>query len=97
MYARVITSEGVAGKQEAAANKWRESVLPGLDKTPGFKGAFLMSEPNGKKSLVITLWETEADAKRVDTSGSYQQALAAMKDYFTGQPVLTIYEVDLQV
>ena len=97
MFARVISSHIVAGKRDEAARHWQEAVVPNTSKQPGFRGAYLMSEPEGTRSIVITLWETEADAKRVDTSGSYQQAVNAMNAFLMGQPTVEIYEVNVQV
>lgn len=97
MFARVITSQGFPGKQEEAARKWQEVVLPTIGQTPGFKGALMMSDLSNTRNMVITLWETEANAHYVDSSGSYAQAIDAMKDYIAAPPTVEIYKVNLQV
>ena len=61
----------------------------------GFRGAYLLSQPNGK-AIMISLWETEEDAVTNEKSGYYQEQLAKFKDMFVAPPVHEGYNVALQ-
>ena len=97
MYARVITSQLAMGKTDEAVNIWRESVTPLLKDRPGFKGAYLLGDRNTGRGVTLTLWETAADASAMDTSGTYQQAIALFAKLFVAPPTREQFEVFLQV
>lgn len=97
MYARVITSQLQLGTTDEAVRIWQESATPLLKGRPGFKGAFLLGDRNTGRGVTITLWETEADATAMDTSGAYQQAIAHFAKLFTAPPAREQFEVLLQV
>lgn len=97
MYARVITSQLQPGKTDEALALWRDSVVPSLKQTKGFKGAYLTGDRSTGKGVTITLWETEADAAAMDTSGQYQQTIALFAALFAAPPTREQYEVLLQV
>jgi heme-degrading monooxygenase HmoA len=43
-------------------------VVPAAQQQKGFKGGFLLSDPNTGKGVSIALWETENDMKASETS-----------------------------
>jgi len=97
MYARVITTQLQPGKADDATNLWREKIAPSLKQTKGFKGAYLFGDRNTGKGVTITLWETEADATAMDTSGQYQQSIALFAQLLAAPPTREQFEVMLQV
>ena len=97
MHARVITSQFKPGKTDEAVALWKDSVAPSLKQTKGFKGAYLVGDRKSGKGVAVTLWESEADATAMDTSGQYQKTLAKFGDMFAGTPTREIYEVFLTV
>lgn len=97
MHARVITSQLQPGKTDEAVRIWHESATPLLKQRPGFKGAYLLGDRNTGRGVTITLWETEADATAMDTSGAYQQAIGLFAKFFVAPPAREQLEVLLQV
>ena len=95
MYARVIKSNLVVGKTEAAVSIWRDKVAPNIKQAKGFKGAYLVGGRGTGKGLTITLWETKEDADAMNAGLS--QTLDLFDGLFTEQPSLESYEVLLQV
>ena len=96
MYARVITLQLQPGKLDEVMHLTQDSILP-LLKRQGIKGGYLVGDRNTGKAVFIGLWETEADATAVDTSGLYQQWVASLAQCLAGPPVREQYEVYLQV
>jgi heme-degrading monooxygenase HmoA len=97
MYARVITSQLQPGKTDEAVRVWHESATPLLKQRPGFKGTYLLGDRNTGRGVTITLWESEADAIAMDTSGAYQQAIGLFAKFFVAPPAREQFEVLLQV
>jgi heme-degrading monooxygenase HmoA len=73
MYARAITLPLQPGKTDQAIQIFRESIAPMFKQQKGFKDGYLVGDRGTGKAVSITLWETEADATALDTSGFYQQ------------------------
>lgn len=97
MHARVTSVQIQPDKMDEVLSIWRESVLPAAKPLQGFKGALLLNNRETGKGMSLTLWETEADMKAVESSGVFQQMLAKFTPHFAGQPVVEHYEVGLQV
>jgi len=96
MHARVTTVEMQPDKIEESVRMYRDSVIPAAKQQQGFKGAFLLTDPNTGKGVSITLWETEADMRAGETSGYYQEQIAKFAQIFAGPPTREGYEVSVQ-
>jgi heme-degrading monooxygenase HmoA len=97
VYARIITSQLKPGMLEQATSIWRESIVPSLKNTKGFRGGYMNSDPHTGKGTVVTLWETEADASAMNSSGQYQQSIAQFASLLVSTPDLEQIEVMVQV
>jgi heme-degrading monooxygenase HmoA len=71
--------------------------MPVSKQQQGFKGAFLLTDPNTGKGVSITFWETEADMRAGEASGYYQEQIAKFAQVFAGPPTREGYEVSVQV
>jgi quinol monooxygenase YgiN len=98
MYARVTTVQIAPGNVDEATNITREAVIPAAQQAKGFKGYWALGDRATGKSVVITLWETEADR---DASGPgsayYQEVMAKIAPLFTAPPIVENLEVIIQV
>jgi heme-degrading monooxygenase HmoA len=97
MYARVITSQLKAGSIDEVTSIWRDSIAAQLKHSKGFKGGYMTGDRQTSKGVVITLWETEADATAVDSSGQYQQILGLLSDHLTAPPQREQFEVLVEI
>ena len=59
MHARVTTLKGEPGSVKEATTFFEQHVLPAAEGLDGFKGYLLLGDPEGGRSLSITLWESE--------------------------------------
>lgn len=87
MYTRAITLPIQRGKVDEAIRLFRDSIAPMFKQRKGFKDGYLVGDRNTGKAVSITLWETEADATSLDTSGFYQQWTAMLAPYLSGPAV----------
>ena len=97
MYARIITSQLKPGTFDQATAIWRESITPSLEHQPGFKGGYMSGDRYTGKGMVITLWETEADATAMNSSGVYQQSIALLANLLVAPPNREQLEVMVKV
>ena len=97
MYARVNTMQYKPGKLDQVFQIFRESILQETKRQAGFQALTVLLDHETDKAVVITLWQTEADAKASGPGSSYmqtQQAKAA--SFFAAPPTIEFYEVGLQ-
>lgn len=97
MYARIISSQLKPGTLDQATSIWRDAIVPSLSNTRGFRGGYMNSDPNTGKGTVVTLWETQADASAMNSSGQYQQSIALFAALLESTPNLEQIEVMVQV
>jgi heme-degrading monooxygenase HmoA len=95
MFARVSTFQGPPDQTAKGIRVAREQILPAARLQPGFVGIYLLYDPDGGRSLAITLWETEEDMR-----ASEEAALRARTESaeVSGDVILGVerYEVALQ-
>ncbi len=92
MHAAVNHTQIRPGKMNEAIAIFRDSVVPAASQQSGNRGSILLTDPSTDKAIAIALWETEADAAAVTTSGWYQEQIAKFTDVMTGPPVREVYE-----
>ena len=95
MHARVNATEWNPEKVEAGMRLTEETIIPSYQKEQGFRGYILLTEPNGKKAMAITLWETQED---MDRSAAVAQAMIPqLKGILVAPPVTETYDVRFHV
>lgn len=96
MHAAVNFTQIQPGKMNEAIAIFRDSVVPAASQQQGNRGAILLTDPNTNKAIAVGLWDTEADAAAVITSGWYQEQVAKLTEVIAGPPVREVYEVSAQ-
>lgn len=96
MYARVTTLQFQPTKVEEAKQIANESIIPAIKQQQGFKSFIDLVDIGTGKTMLITLFETEADMKAGTSSGFIQQQGAKIAHLLTGTPVTEFYEVAAQ-
>ena len=97
MHARVNIMQYRPGKVNEAFQIFRESILAETKRQAGFQGVTVLLDSQTDKATVITLWETEADARASGAGSSYMQTqLPKASSLFAAAPTIEIYEVALQ-
>jgi|SRR5712691_10661412 heme-degrading monooxygenase HmoA len=94
MYARVTAVQyNKAGAVDEGAQIYRESILPATQQLQGFKDVISLADRSTGKAMVITFWETEADAQAGITSGFVREQAAKLAHLFSGTPTSEVFEV----
>ena len=95
MYARVITIQYQPEKMEEGLRVYRE-VLAAARQQPGFQGAMALVDREANKTISITLWQTEAEARRSATGGYLQAQINKFASHLVTPPVVETFEVAVQ-
>lgn len=93
MYARVATFQFQPDKLEQVTQIANESIVPTLRQQQGLKSLLTLLDRNTGKALLISLFETEADAKVGVTSGFVQEQAAKFASLLPKAPITEFYEV----
>ena len=94
MFARVtqFDIDTVAISLDAALARFREAILPELQRQPGYAGASLMRTPTGK-GVLITYWATAEAAQAGVESGFYAKQIEKFLTFYRQPPGREHYEV----
>ena len=95
MHARVILGMVKLDKQDEATKIYKESVEPAAKEQKGFKGMHLLTDPDTRKFISITIWENENDMLAGETSGYLQEQLDKIVALFVGPPSIQHYIVSV--
>ncbi len=92
MYARVTRAAGKPENMKQVVEAFRDAAI---QDQPGWKGGYVMIEPNTGKLLTITLWEsTEAMERSAGMARQIWGEASSMAG--AGQPSVEAYEIALQ-
>ena len=95
MYARVTTFQFRPEKVEEAL-QIAESIAPAVRQQQGLKSLLELLDRSTGKAMLISIFETEADAKAGVSSGFVQQQTAKLASLLAGAPTVEFYEVAAQ-
>lgn len=96
MFARVQTVHQSAEKLDELTEVGREQ-LPAAHDLPGFAGFYYLIDRANGKALVISLWETEQDLRRLDAHATHAAARERTEaEAGVRMPPSETFEVSLQ-
>ena len=82
MYARISQWRYRHGTIDEATRIIRDIMIPGANKQPGFKGAFILKhDADPDKHTIISLWESKADLLASRPPEEIIPLLAPLDDY----------------
>ncbi len=74
-----------------------QGLAPILREQRGFNGLNLLTDPGAGEGIIVSLWETEADAKTSESSPSYIGQMSMMSSFLYEPLVPRTYEVGVRV
>ena len=99
MHARLTSIQLQPGMTDRLADMFNESVLPASREQAGFRGGLVLADPGTGKTVLISLWDSEAALQAGETNGYYGDQILKLAGVglFAGPPVRETFEVKLQV
>jgi heme-degrading monooxygenase HmoA len=96
MYARV-TNIRFPPEMKAEVSRVAQGLAPILEQQRGFKGFQLLTAPNASEGIIVSLWETEADAEASETTSSYIGQMSMMSSFLYESLASKTYEVSVKI
>ncbi len=92
MIARTVTIQLKPNTQTEFTHAIESKILPLLRKQPGFKDQFLLTGPQGKNVMGVSMWEKK-ELMDAYVKLTYPEVMKTLETYFEGVPVVATYEV----
>jgi len=96
MYTRAITLPLKTAKVDAAIGVFEKTIAPMFQQKKGFQGGYLVGDRNNGKAVSITVWDTEANASALDSSGFYKEWVGMLDEYLSSPAIREQDEVYLR-
>jgi hypothetical protein len=96
MVARVTLAEIDAVRMSVAraVERFEASVIPELQREPGYEGCYVLTTPEGK-ALAVTFWTDDEAAERSLASGLYAAQVDKFVTLMRTSPGREAYEVSI--
>jgi len=95
MYARV-TIIRFPPDLKAEVSRVARGLAPVLEQQRGFEGFQVLMDPNADEGIIVSLWETEADAEASETKPSYIGQMSMMSSFLYESLDPKTYEVNVK-
>jgi len=93
MFVRLGSFAVKPGELEALRETYNEICAPLVRAAAGNVDCFLLEPVAAGDVIACTMWRTEEDAVRYESSGAAQQVVAKVRQHFAGPPRLDAYRV----
>jgi heme-degrading monooxygenase HmoA len=95
VYARV-TNIRFAPEMGAEVSGVARGLGPILERQRGFGGFQVLTDPKEGEGIIVSFWETRADAEASEAGDSYTGQMSMMSSYLYEPLVPKTYEVDVR-
>jgi heme-degrading monooxygenase HmoA len=95
MYARV-TNIRFPPEMKTEVSSVVQGLAPILRRQQGFEGLQVLTDPSTGEGIIVSLWETEADAEASEANSSYIGQMSMMSSYLYEPLVPKTYEVSVK-
>ncbi len=92
MFVRMLTMNVKPGQRSGLATLIEEKHIPLLRSFAGFRDQISWLSPDGKQAVLISFWDTAAQAEVYARDG-YASVLAVTQPFIDSTPVLCTYDV----
>ena len=72
-----------------------QGLAPILRDQRGFEGLQMLTDPNEGEGIIVSLWQTEADAEASEAGSSYIGQVSIMSSFLYAPLVPKTYEVNV--
>ena len=96
MHARVVIMEMLPIDVEEAVRTYRDRVVPAAREQEGFRGVWMLTDPETGEGLSISLWESVEDMRASEESEFHHRELGELEEFFISVPVRKHYEVSVK-
>ena len=95
MYARVMNIRFPPAMRAEVIGVAR-GLAPVLKEQPGFNALNVLTDPSAGEGIIVSLWETEAEAEASEASSSYIGQMSMMSSFLYNRVAPKTYEVSVR-
>lgn len=95
MYARV-TKIRFTPEMKAEVSSVAQGLAPILRRQRGFESLQVLTDPNSGEGIIVTVWETEADAEASEATSSYIGQMSMMSSFLSKRLAPETYQVEVR-
>jgi heme-degrading monooxygenase HmoA len=95
MYAR-LTNIRFPSNMKAEVVAVAQGLAPVLENQRGFKGLQVLTDPNAGEGIIVSFWETEAEAEASEAGASCIGQMSMMSSFLDEPLVPKTYEVSVK-
>jgi heme-degrading monooxygenase HmoA len=95
MYAR-LTNIRFPSNMKAEVVAVAQGLAPVLENQRGFKGLQVLTDPNAGEGIIVSFWETEAEAEASEAGASHIGQMSMMSSFLDEPLVPKTYEVSVK-
>ena len=95
MYARV-TNLRFPPAMRTEVVRVAQGLVPVLVRQQGFRGLNVLTDPDVGEGIIISFWESEADAKASESSASYVGQMSMLSSFLHAPLSPKTYEANIQ-
>ena len=92
MFVRMLTMTAKPGQRSGLITLIEKKHIPVLNEFAGFRDQISMLAPDGRQAVMMSFWDSEAQAETYVREG-YPRVLAATEPFIDGTPVLSTYDL----
>ena len=81
---------------KAEVSSVAQGLVPILKQQRGFEGLQVLTDPNAGEGIIVSMWETEADAKASEASPSYIGQMSMMPSFLYDPLAPETYELSVR-
>jgi heme-degrading monooxygenase HmoA len=81
---------------KAEVSSVAQGSAPILKQRRGFEGLQVLRDPNAGEGIIVSMWETEADAKASEASPSYIGQMSMMSSFLYDPLAPETYELSVR-
>ena len=96
MHARVVIMKMLPIDVAEAVRTYRDRVVAAGREQEGFRGVWMLTDPQTGEGLSISLWESAEYMLASEESDFHHRELGELEDFFISAPVRTHYEVSVK-
>jgi heme-degrading monooxygenase HmoA len=96
VHARVVIMEMLPIDVKEAVRTYRDRVLPAGREQEGFRGAWMLTDPETGEGMSISLWDSADDMRASEDSDFHHRELGELEAFFISAPVRKHYEVSVE-
>ena len=95
MYARA-TNIRFPEEMKAQVSSVAQGLAPLLKRQQGFEGLQVLTAPNAGEGIIVSFWETEAEAEASEATSSYISQMSMLSSFLYEPLVPKTYEVSVK-